>query len=178
MKSSLFVLVLLVCLAAPPALGHAFQGGAGSGSQGGATGSTQGGGGGGGGGGPMTEKTPFELFADKLKLDSKNQLPEVEKIFTGAASGALSTSQEMVTLRARMVELDGKTAELAPVTTAFNAAAARMTRAEVMAFKQVQKLLKPDQAPKSSDAFVLMAGLFNAPTPRAPRTMRRGGGGQ
>ena len=161
-------------------IGRANQGGAGGGAQGGGSGSTQGGGGGGGGmgGGASTDPTPFEQFVSKLKLDSKNQLPEVEKTFQEAANGAYSTSQELVTLRARMVELDGKRGELAPVTTAFSAAAARMARAEVMAFKQVQKLLKPDQASKSADAFVLMAGLFNAPTPRAPRTMRRGGGGQ
>ena len=126
----------------------------------------------------MSEKTPFELFVDKLKLDSKNQLPEVEKIFTASATSAASTSQELVTLRAKMVEMDGKPADLAPVMTAFNAAEARMARAEVTAFKQVQKLLKPDQTSKSADAFVLMAGLFNAPTPRGSRTMRRGGGAQ
>ena len=128
--------------------------------------------------GGSPDQTPFGQFVSKLKLDSKNQLPEVEKIFTSAASAAGSTSQELVTLRVRMVELDGKTSELAPVSTAFSAAAARMARAEVMAFRQVQKLLKPDQTSKAGDAFVLMAGLFNAPTPRGSRTMRRVGGVQ
>ncbi len=127
--------------------------------------------------GPMVpDPTPFEQFAGKLKLDPKKQLPDVQKIFTAAAGEAAPVSQEMMRLRVRMVALDGKPDELAPVTAAFAAAAARMAAIEVRAFGQVQALLKPGQLSKSADAFVLMAGLFNPPTPRAPRSPRGGGG--
>jgi len=136
----------------------------------------------GGGGGSSSmgslDPTPFEQFVSKLKLDSKKQQPQVEKIFTAAAAEAAPTAQELVKLRAQMVALDGKPDQLAPVTAAFAAAAGRMTAAELKAFKQVQALLKPNQLSKSAEAFVLMAGIFNPPTPRASGTMRRGGGGQ
>jgi hypothetical protein len=160
MKSnSLLVVVLLLCLA-PVARGIQDQGG--------------------GGAPPMSgaDPTPFEQFVAKLKLDSKGQLPQVEKIFTTSAGEAAPIAQELAKLRAQMVALDGKPDELAKVTTAFTAASGRMVAVELKAFKQVQALLKPNQMSKSGEAFVLIAGIFNPPTPRAPRTMRRGGGGQ
>lgn len=161
------VLVLLLCLVSPADGRQEPPTGGGAPPQGG-----------GGGGGSPTDPTPFEQFVAKLKLDSKKQLPEVQKIFTAAATEAGPISQDLIKLRAQMVEFDGKPEQLAPVTAAFNAASARMVAAEVKAFKQVQALLKPDQLAKSGEAFVLMAGLFNPPTPRGSRSMRRGGGGQ
>lgn len=162
MKSySLLVVVLLLCFA-PVARGQ------------------DRGSGGGGGAPPMgtSDPTPFEQFVAKLKLDSKDQLPQVVKIFTASAGEAAPIAQELVKLRAQMVSLDGKPDQLAPVTAAFAAASGRMVAVELKAFKQVQALLKPNQMSKSAEAFVLMAGIFNPPTPRAPRTMRGGGGGQ
>jgi hypothetical protein len=142
----------------------------------------QGRGGGGGGsssmGGAPIDPTPFEQFVAKLKLDSKKQLPKVVEIFTAAAAEAAPISQDLIRLRAQMVEFEGKPDQLAPVMAAFNAASARMVAAEVKAFKQVQALLTPSQLSKSAEAFVLMAGIFNPPTPSGSRSMRRGGGGQ
>jgi hypothetical protein len=165
MKSLVSVIVVLLLCLAPVALGRQGQGGgaAPSGSM---------------GGGASLDPTPFEQFVAKLKLDSKKQLPEVQKIFTAAATEAGPISLDLIKLRAQMVEFDGKPDQLAPVTAAFTAASARMVAAEVKAFKQVQALLKPDQLSKSGEAFVLMAGIFNPPTPRSPRTTRGGGGGQ
>lgn len=162
MKSYLPVFVIVLLLLAPVAEGR--QG--------------QGGGGGGAPSGSASDPTPFEQFVSKLKLDSKKQLPEVVKIFTAAATAAGPIAQDLVRLRAQMVEFDGKPEQLAPVTAAFKAASERMTAAEVKAFQQVQALLKPNQLSKSGEAFVLMAGIFNPPTPRASRLMRGGGGGQ
>jgi hypothetical protein len=161
MKSALSVCVAvtLICLA-PAAYGRQNQGGGGSSM------------------GAMTDPTPFEQFVSKLKLDSKKQLPQVQQIFTAAATEAGSISQDLVRLRAQMVEFDSKPEDLAPVMAAFNAASARMVAAEVKAFKQVQALLTPNQLSKSAEAFVLMAGIFNPPTPRGAPSMRRGGGGR
>jgi hypothetical protein len=126
----------------------------------------------------VIDPTPFEQFVDKLKLDPKKQLPEVQKIFLAAAKEAVPISQDLLRLRAQMVEFEGKPDQLAPVKEAFTAASSRMVAAELKAFRQVQELLKPDQLSKSGEAFVLMAGIFNPPTPRAPRAPRGGGGGQ
>jgi hypothetical protein len=123
------------------------------------------------------DPTPFEQLVDKLKLDSR-QLPEVQKIFAAAAAEAGPISLDLIKLRAQMVEFDGKPDQLAPVAAAFNAASARMVAAELKAFKRVQELLKPNQLSKSGEAFVLMAGILNPPTPRAPRANRGGGGGR
>jgi hypothetical protein len=123
-----------------------------------------------------TDPTPFEQFVSKLKLDSKKQLPEVVKIFTAAATEAWPISQDLIKLRAQMVDFDGKPDQLAPVVAAFNAASARMVAVEVKALKQTQALLKPDQMAKSGEAFVLMAGLFNPPTPRQSRSTGGRGG--
>lgn len=128
---------------------------------------------GGGMGGGSSDPTPFEQFVSKLKLDEKKQLPEVEKIFTAAATEAAPISQELIRVRAQMVAAADNPAELAKAEAAFTAASARMVAAELKAFKQVQALLKPDQLAKSGDAFVLMAGLFNPPTSRGGRS--RGG---
>jgi hypothetical protein len=127
---------------------------------------------------PLPDPTPFEQFVKKLKLDTKTQLPQVEKIFTDAATEAAPIAQEMIRLRTAMVAQDGKPDALRPLSESYAAAAARMTTIEVRAFKDVQPLLKPDQLSKSAEAFMLMAGLFQPPTPRDPRSMRRGGGGQ
>lgn len=163
MKSySLLVVVLLLLCFAPVARGIQSRGG-------------------GRGAAPSTgslDPTPFEQFVAKLKLDSKNQLPEVEKIFTASAGEAAPIAQELVKLRAQMVPLEGKPDQLAPVTAAFAAASERMVAVELRAFKQVQALLKPSQMSKTAEAFVLMAGIFNPPTPRASRTTRGAGGGQ
>ena len=56
------------------------------------------------GGGASLDPTPFEQFVSKLKLDSKKQLPEVQKIFTAAATEAGPISLDLIRLRAQMVE--------------------------------------------------------------------------
>lgn len=167
MQSAVLMLLFFVLSLAPVAGAPEGQGGMGGGASMGAM------------GGSVSDPTPFELFVKKLKLDSKKQLPEVERIFSAAATEAGPISLELIRLRGQMAQLDGKPDQLKPVEAAFTAASARMVAAEVKAFRQVQALLKPDQAAKSAEAFVLMGGIFNPPTPRTGgRTMMRGRGGQ
>ena len=134
--------------------------------------------GGSGGGAPTSspDPTPFEQFVSKLKLDSKKQLPQVEQLFTAAATEAAPIVQEMMRLRTAMIAQHGNADTLAPINEAYVAAATRMTAIEVRAFKSVQALLTPNQLAKSAEAFTLMAGIFQPPTPRAPRAPRGGGG--
>jgi hypothetical protein len=136
---------------------------------------------GGSGAPPMTGKdpTPYEQFADKLKLDSKQE-KDVQQIFTAAAAEAAPVAQEMIQLRQKLLALGstGKPEERAPMINAHTAAAAKMTGIEVRAFQKVLELLKPDQKSKAPAAFVVMAGLFNPLTPRAGSSTRRGRGGE
>ena len=123
------------------------------------------------------EPTPFERFVDKLDLDSKTQLPDVEKIFTTASAETTPIGRELIQLRLRMFELDSKPGEMAPVLAAYTTSATKMTAVEARTFQQVYALLNAKQQTKSADAFLLMAGLLDPPLPRAGRGDRRGGGG-
>lgn len=141
------------------------------------------GGRGGGGGGALPpspsyhEPTPFERFVDKLDLDSKKQLPDVSKIFTAASAESTPIGREMIQLRLRLLDLDGKPDDAAPVLAAYTTAATKMTGLEARTFQQVYALLTSKQQPKSADAFLLMTGLLDVAVPRASRGDRRGGGG-
>src|SRR3972149_2976825 len=109
------------------------------------------GGGGGGGGAPQggpTDPTPFEQFVDKFHLDERRQLPEVQKLFVAAAMAGEAISKEMMPLRVRMVELDGKPEELRPVVAAYGTQAQKMAALEARTFEQVYAILKDGQKSK------------------------------
>ncbi len=119
------------------------------------------------------EPTPFERFVDTLNLDDKKQLPDVEKLFTATAAETAPIGRDMIRLRLRLFELDGKPDETAPVLAAYTASATKLTAVEARTFQQVFALLNRNQQSKSADAFLLMAGLLDLPMPRAGG--RRGG---
>ncbi|TAK15850.1 MAG: periplasmic heavy metal sensor [Acidobacteria bacterium] len=119
------------------------------------------------------ELTPFERFVEKLELDEK-QLPEVGKIFTAGAAEAAPTGREMIQARLRLVDLDGKPDDAAPVVAGLTAAALKMTTIDVRTYQRVHALLVKGQQSKSAEAFLMMAGLLDVATPRAGG--RRGGG--
>src|SRR5262245_46687623 len=52
---------------------------------------------------PSGPRTPFQQFADRLKLDPKTQKPMAEQIFTEASKEAAPIAQEMLQLRQRLV---------------------------------------------------------------------------
>src|SRR5262245_23792429 len=88
----------------------------------------RGGGGGGGqmGGGPVGDPTQFEQFVDKLNLDEKRQVPEVQRLFTDISSTTPPIEQEMIQARMRMLRVLDNQAELDAATTAYAKAEERM----------------------------------------------------
>jgi hypothetical protein len=116
-------------------------------------------------------RTPFQQFADRLKLDAKIQKPLAEEVFAEASKEAAPVAQEMLQLRQRLVNMSLSAApdETKPVVAAYTAAAAKMTGIEARAFAKVYVTLKPNQQAGASQAFGIMAGIFQP-------TMARGGG--
>jgi len=126
------------------------------------------------------QQTPTEQLIDKLKLDGKTQAPDVRLLLMDANREAASSGQKMLELRQRLVNLalQNKPEEMAPVVEAYAAAAADMAAIEARAFTKIYALLKPNQQSSASQAFAIMAGMFQAPPPRggAGRSTQRGGG--
>lgn len=128
----------------------------------------------------MQQRTPAERFADRLKLDSKTQIPAVEQILSDAAREAAPIGQQMLQLRQQLVNLalEKKSAEMKPVVDEYTVAAAKMAGVEARAFAKVYATLKPNQQSSASQAFAIMAGMFQPPPPRGPGGRAGRGGGQ
>jgi hypothetical protein len=122
--------------------------------------------------------TPFEQFADRLKLDAKTQAPQAAQIFSDAAKEAAPLGQQMLQLRQRLVNLalENKAEEMKPVQDAYAATAAKMAGIEASAFAKVYATLKPNQQSSASQAFAIMAGMFQPAAPRGGTRGQRGGG--
>lgn len=128
----------------------------------------------------LQQRTPYEQFADRLKLDSKTQIPAVEQILSAAAREAAPIGQQMLQLRQQLVNLalENKPADMKPVVDEYAVAAAKMTGIEARAFARVYATLKPNQQSSASQAFAIMAGMFQPPAPRVPGGRGGRGGGQ
>src|SRR5262249_51241501 len=89
---------------------------------------------------PLTgaEQSQFELFALKLNLDEKKQLPQVQSILGSAAAEASPTEREMTRLRTRMLEVSEKPDELGALTKSYEAQAAKMVNVEIKAFGEIR----------------------------------------
>ena len=126
-----------------------------------------------GGEGPRA-MTPFEEFADRLKLDQKTQAPQAAEILNAAAAEAGPVGVQMLQLRQKLLndDLAGDSADAKSVLDAYTAAAAKMSHIEADAFAKVYALLKPNQQSKAPQAFARMAGFFQA----TPGRGGRGGG--
>lgn len=111
---------------------------------------------------PMRAATPFEEFADQLKLDNKSQLPPVQLIMREGAKNASPIAAELLQQRQQLInlELANNAAAKPPVLATYSAAATRMAVAEAGAFAQVFGLLKPNQHNRAPEAFDRMAGFF------------------
>jgi 2-hydroxychromene-2-carboxylate isomerase len=122
----------------------------------------------------LQQRNPYEQFADRLKLDSKTQIPAVEQILSEAAREAAPIGQQMLQLRQQLVNLalENKSADIKPVVDEYAVAAAKMAGIEARAFAKVYATLKPNQQSSASQAFAIMAGMFQLPAPRG-----RGGRG-
>ncbi len=128
----------------------------------------------------LQQPSPTEQLIDRLKLDGKTQAPEVRLLLMDANREAASSGQKMLELRQRLVNLalQNKPDEMAPVVEAYAAAAADMAAIEARTFTKIYALLKPNQQSSAPQAFAIMAGMFQAPPPRAGagRSTQRGGG--
>ena len=125
----------------------------------------------------LQQRTRFEQFADRLKLDSKTQIPAVDQILSDSAREAAPIGQQMLQLRQQLVNLglENKPADMKPVVGEYAVAAAKMAGIEARAFAKVYAMLKPNQQSSASQAFAIMAGMFQ---PAAPRGRGGRGGGQ
>jgi hypothetical protein len=134
-------------------------------------------GGGGGGGGMRTPRqTPFDQFADKLKL-SKDQKTEARSILSEASKDITATWQQLQQARQDLAGVyinnaadkeDAILKQYAPLT-------AQLAGIETKAFARVCKMLKPNQLKNAPQAFGLLAGMFDRP-PDSGRTAGRGEG--
>lgn len=139
--------------------------------QGGGMGGGDMGGGGGrggaeGGGAPMSMRPQKETKADqmvnRLKL-SKDQKLEFTTVLESTAKDAVPVIHQVMQSRSTLASamINGKTdAELEPLAKAMSEAQFQMTGVEVMAFKRIVALLKPNQVAKAPEAFELMADIF------------------
>ena len=118
--------------------------------------------------------TPFEQFADKLKLDEKTQVAPVQEVFGAAQHEAGPLGTEMLQLRQKLLRVDlGETTDdRKAVLDAYTAAAVKMSGVEARTFAKVYGMLKPNQQGNAAQAFVLMTGIFQ-PAGGAGRGGRR-----
>jgi hypothetical protein len=154
------------------------QGGGGMGDDMGGTGGTGGRGGGGGGMGDdtgamprMQRQTPFDIFADRLKL-TKDQKADAQTVLVDAMKESAPLRQQLAQGRAAIANaiLGGKSEdEQKKLMDAYTVLVAQVTGIETKAFAKVCATLKPNQQGKAGVAFESMAGIFNAPA---------GGGGR
>jgi hypothetical protein len=158
------------------------QGGGGMGGD--DTGGMGGGAGGRGGGGMgdepgamprMQRQAPFDVFADRLKLN-KDQKTEALTVLSDALKESAPLRQQLMQAKLDIAKamLGGASADdLKKTMDTYATVAAQVTGMETKAFAKVCATLKPNQQGKAASAFELMAGMFIAPAGGAGG---RGGG--
>ena len=117
----------------------------------------------------MQRQTPFDIFADRLKLN-KDQKTEAQTVLTDAAKEAAPLRQQLTQGRVAIANaiLGGASADdLKNIVDKYASVVAQMTGVETKAFSKVCATLKPNQQGKAASAFELLAGMF---------TMTAGGG--
>jgi len=155
------------------------QGGGGMGDDMGGTGGRGGGAGGGTGddtGAVMRRQSPFDIFADRLKLN-KDQKTEALAVVADALKESGPVRQQLMQAKLDLAKamLTGASADdLKKINDTYASLAAQVTGIETKAFAKVCATLKPNQQGKAASAFELMAGLFNSPAGGGGG--RRGGG--
>jgi hypothetical protein len=124
-------------------------------------------------------RTPYEEFADRLKLDSKTQAPAAQQAFTAAMTEAGPIGQKLLQVRQQMVNvaLNGTMDQMGAIIDAYAASAGQMAAIEARAFKQVYGTLRPNQQSNAPQAFALMAGIFQPAASAGGRQGQRRGGG-
>jgi hypothetical protein len=140
------------------------QGGGGMGDDMGGTGGRGGGAGDDTGGVRMQRQSPFDIFADRLKL-SKDQKTEAQTVLVDAMKESAPLRQQMAQGRAAIANsmLGSKSVDdQKKAMDAYASMVAQETGIETKAFAKVCAMLKPNQTGKAAAAFEAMAGIFNA----------------
>ena len=118
------------------------------------------------GGMPRVQRQfPFDVFADRLKLN-KDQKTEAQTVVVDAMKESAPLRQQLAQSRAAIANaiLGGKSEDdRKKAMDAYTSLAAQVTGIEAKAFAKVCKNLKPNQQSKAGAAFEVMAGIFNAP---------------
>ena len=152
------------------------QGGGGMGDDMGGTGGRGGGGGDDMGEVRMQRQSPFDIFADRLKL-TKDQKTEALAVVADALKESGPVRQQLMQAKLDLAKamLSGASADdLKKTNDTYASLAAQMTGIETKAFAKVCATLKPNQQGRAASAFELMAGMFNATAGGGGG--RRGGG--
>ena len=120
------------------------------------------GGGEGGGGRGQQRQTPFDQFADKLKL-SKDQKTEARSILGDASKDITATWQQLQQARQDLagVYINGQPDKADPILKQYVPLTAQVTNIEATAFARVCKLLKPNQRKNAPQAFEFLAEMFD-----------------
>ena len=111
----------------------------------------------------MQRQAPFDIFADRLKLN-KDQKTEALAAVSDALKESGPLRQQLLQAKLNMAKamLGGASADdLKKIEDAYASLAAQVTGIETKAFAKVCGLLKPNQQGKAASAFELMAGMFN-----------------
>ena len=118
------------------------------------------------GGMPRIERqTPFDIFAERLKLN-KDQKAEAQTVLADAMKESAALRQQLAQSRVAIANaiLGGKSEDdLKKIMDAYASVVAQETGIETKAFAKVCATLKPNQQGKAAAAFESMAGIFNAP---------------
>ncbi len=113
----------------------------------------------------IVRQTPFDMFADRLKLN-KDQKTEAQTVLADARKEFAPLRQQLLQGRAAIANAimgGASTDDLKKITDAYASVVAQATGVETKAFSKVYAMLKPNQHGKAASAFELMAGLFSAP---------------
>ncbi len=113
----------------------------------------------------MQRQTPFDIFADRLKLN-KDQKTEAQTVLDDAMKESAPLRQQLAQSRVEIAKamLGGASADdLKKTMDAYASVAAQVTGLETKAFAKVCATLKPNQQGKAASAFELMAAVLNTP---------------
>ena len=119
----------------------------------------------------VQRQTPFEIFADRLKLN-KDQKAEAETVLVDAMKESAPFRQQLSQGRVALANaiLGGKSEdEIKKISDLYTSVVVQVTGIETKAFAKICADLKPNQRGKAGAAFEVMAGMFNTPA---------GGGGR
>jgi hypothetical protein len=162
-------LLLTAMIATTLAFAQGGGGGMGGGGMGGGDTGGMGGGMGGGrgddtGGMPRMERqSPFDIFADRLKLN-KDQKTEALTVLADALKESAPVRLQLMQAKLAIAKamLGGASADdLKKIMDTYASLAAQVTGIQTKAFVKVCATLKPNQQGKAASAFELMAGMFN-----------------